>query len=153
MVELKTPEDVLGSTISSRPWRKSRNGRGRGIVRCEVDRGQLVVERAVATVGREAADDGVDHLNAGVARCLEQPSSLRHRRARGHGVERMVGAALGMVGIEAGLEPDPLHVDQEKGGLATPVGRIARRQGGGDGSRMTWLQHRPVLIWCRCPRE
>src|SRR3546814_19783422 len=79
------------------------------IVGRDVQRRQLVVERAIAPVARQAADDRVDHLDAGAARRVEQPALVGDRLPGDMAVERMVLPPIGMAGIAPRLEPYPLQ--------------------------------------------
>ncbi len=89
--------------------------------------GELVVERAVAAVQRQAFDDRVQHVAAGLAACLENADLIGHDHLAEASVVIAVGV-LRMGRIEVRLAPDALHVDIEQGGHAVLVGAVASQQ-------------------------
>ena len=79
LVELNTPDDVFGSTISFVERCQLVDHAALGEPARHEDVAQHVVRRAVAAVAREALDDRVQHLDPGRARGLEQPHLVRDR--------------------------------------------------------------------------
>ena len=104
-----------------------------GIEGSDMDRGELVIERPVSTVAREAADDRMDHLDTCSTSGLHEAARLRHRAGPGFPIEGMVCVAVGMVGVSSRLQPDALHVDDEKRRLAAAVGLVTGWALGGHG--------------------
>ncbi|MER8394130.1 hypothetical protein NKH10_19770 [Mesorhizobium sp. M1340] len=70
----------------------------------------------------------MDHLDAIGPRRRQQALLVGGRLRRRLPVEIVVWTALRMRRIGAGLEPDPLHVDQEQRGFAGPERLVSFRQ-------------------------
>jgi hypothetical protein len=75
-----------------------------------------VIQRAVAAVGGQAFDQGVQHVLPGVAKGVEQANLIGHH-LRACAVEEISGARAFEVRIELRLKPGALHVHQQQCGV------------------------------------
>ena len=124
MVELKTEEEVLGSTdlVASRRnlLDDARFPRALG----EVEIRELVVEAAVAPVQRQVLDRGVDDFQSAAAKRLEQAPDVGDGAV---GRERVkLGLGLGLRRTEGAV----LHVDERSAARPLIIGRSRVRGSG-----------------------
>ena len=89
--------------------------------------GKLVIQRAVATVERQAFDNGMEHVATGLAAGFEDADLIGDDRVAQATMIIAVGI-LRMGGITIGFAPNALHVDIEKRGPAGLIGTVAPQQ-------------------------
>src|SRR6266704_2541212 len=90
-----------------------------------MDRCQLVIERAITPIIGQAADDRVQYFHSRAAGGRQQALLVRYRALRSLAVEIVLRAPIRMGGVESGLEPDALHIDEQQCRFAALVRRVA----------------------------
>src|SRR5882757_6570449 len=92
-----------------------------------MDRRELVIERAIPAIIGQAADDRVQDFHARLAGRCQQSLLVRYRALGRFGVEIVLRTPIGVSGVEPGLEPDTLHVNEQQRCFAAAILRVAAR--------------------------
>lgn len=87
---------------------------------------QLVIQRAVATIGGEALDDGVQDVLVHCAHGPEQALLVGDHLVL-HALVEVTGCLRIDVRVAPRLDPGTLHVDEQDGGLPAARWQVARR--------------------------